>query len=225
MISAIRILFVPNSITDRNRDQVIKLYSKLSGANYDTVVFAESRAEQPNKKIPMPAIDEFVTPKGAVPVNDLLRNDFCDEDDDFFIDDVALGPDMAIYQHLPLLQDVMSDFSVVSVPICDADPAIVREFAYVMSEIMGGRNALLIVASELESSHKASWALLKEQIDSKSISNLFNLVNSGTVDMTGSEVFIGGMLVANAWDLDIEFASADNPGESLNTGIAFASGL
>ncbi len=225
MISAIRILFVPNSITDRNREQVIRLYSKLSGANYDTVVFAESRAEQPSKKIPMPAIDEFVTPKGAIPVNDLLRNDFCDEDDDFYIDDVALGSDMAIYQHLPLLQDVMSDFSVVSVPICDADPAIVREFAYVMSEIMGGRNALLIVASELESSHKTSWALLKEQIDAKNISNLFNLVNSGTVDMTGSEVFIGGMLIANAWDLDIEFASADHSGESLNTGFAFASGL
>lgn len=225
MKSAIRILFVPNSITDRNREQVIRLYSKLKGANYDTVVFAESRSEQPSKKIPMPAIDEFVTPKGAVPVNDVLRNDFCDEDDDFYIDDAALGPDMAIYQHLPLLQDLMSDFSVVSVPICDADPAIVREFAYVMSEIMGGRNALLVVASELESSHKASWALLKEQIDAKSISNLFNLVNSGAVDMTGSEVFIGGMLIANAWDLDIEFLPATQQGESLNTGIAFASGL
>jgi AmmeMemoRadiSam system protein B len=167
-------------------------------------------------------VSEFRTADGAVPVNDALRNDFCDEDDDFYIDDAAYGPDMAINAHLPHLQRVLSGFSVVSVPICDSDPAIVREFAYVMSEIMGGRNALLVIASELLVSEQAHWERIGEHIESKSISNVFNLVNSGAFRMHGSEAFVGGLLVAEAWGLDIDFRPGSKPGESLNCGLAYA---
>lgn len=225
MKSAISILFVPTHITAENRSQVESLFALLKGATYDTIVFAERRADEPVKKLPMPSVSEFVTSKGAVPVNDVLRNDFCDEDDDFYIDDAAFGPDMALYEHLPLIQDVLRDFSVVSVPICDSDPAIVREFSYVMSEIMGGRNALLVIASELLVSEQAHWERIGEHIESKSISNVFNLVNGGGFEMNGSDVFVGGLLAAEAWGLDIEFHSGTRPGESLNCGIAFASGF
>ncbi len=222
MNSAISILFVPPHITDVNRSQVESLYSLLKSAAYDTIVFAERREDQPVKKLPMPSVSEFRTADGAVPVNDALRNDFCDEDDDFYIDDAAYGPDMAIYAHLPHLQRVLSGFSVVSVPICDSDPAIVREFAYVMSEIMGGRNALLVIASELLVSEQAHWERIGEHIESKSISNVFNLVNSGAFRMHGSEAFVGGLLVAEAWGLDIDFRPGSKPGESLNCGLAYA---
>ena len=225
MKSAISILFVPTHITQANRGQVESLYSLLKGATYDTIVFAERRADEPVKKLPMPSVSEFQTLKGSVLVNDALRNDFCDEDDDFYIDDAAYGPDMAIYEHLPLIQDVLSGFSVVSVPICDSDPAIVREFAYVMSEIMGGRNALLVIASELLVSEQAHWERIGEHISSKSISNVFNMVNSGAFEMAGSEVFVGGLLVAEAWGLDIDFHSGGKPGESLNCGLAHATGF
>lgn len=224
MKSAISVLFVPTRVSDANLDQAKSLYGLLKGATYDTIVFAERRSDEPIKKLPMPSVAEFVTSRGAVPVNDALRNDFCDEDDDFYIDDAAYGPDMAIYGHLPLIQDVMTGFSVVSVPICDSDPAIVREFAYVMSEIMGGRNALLVIASELPVSERTHWERIEEHIESKSISNVFNMVNSGGFDMNGSEVFVGGLLVAEAWGLDIEFRPGILPGESLNCGMAFASG-
>lgn len=225
MKSAISILFVPTHITSENQSQVKSLYMLLKGATYDTIVFAERRDDEPVKKLPMPSVSEFMTSKGSVPVNDALRNDFCDEDDDFYIDDAAFAPDMAIYEHLPLIQDVLSDFSVVSVPICDSDPAIVREFSYVMSEIMGGRNALLVIASELLIAEQAHWARIGEYIESKSISNVFNLVNGGGFEMNGSEVFVGGLLVTEAWGLDIDFRPGTRPGESLNCGIAYATGF
>ncbi len=225
MKSAISILFVPCSVTEANRKQVVSLYAQLAGATYDTVVFAERRADEPVKKIPMPSVAEFATEKGAVTVNEALRNDFCDEDDDFYIDDAAWGPDMAIYQHLPLLQNVINGFSVVSVPICDSDPAIVREFAYVISEIMGGRNSLLVIASELNVSEKENWSRIGQHIESKSISNVFNALNSGDIDMIGAEVFIGGLLIAEAWGLDVDFLPGTQPGEALNCGIATSPGL
>lgn len=217
----IAILFVPDRITDANRSQTEALYDRLSGLDYDTVVFAERSPIDSDRKIPMPSVAAFAISGITVPANDALRNDFCDEDDDFYIDDVALRPDMSVFEHLPLLrQSLTGDFSMVSVPLCDSDPAIVREFAYVISEIMGGRNGLLLVACHMEASDTAGWMRLAPHLDTMNHSNLFNVVNSGSVDIRGSEVFVGGLLVADAWGLTARFEAANRPGESRITGSA-----
>lgn len=221
MKPSIAILFVPDRVTDANRSQTEALYDRLSGLEYDTVVFAERSPTDCDRKIPMPSVAEFTVGHVTVPANDALRNDFCDEDDDFYIDDVALRPDMSVFEHLPLLRNTLiGDFSVVSVPLCDSDPAIVREFAYVISEIMGGRNGLLVIACHMDATDSAGWNRLAPHLDTMNHSNLFNVVNSGTVDIRGSEVFIGGLLVADAWGLTARFEDAIRPGESRITGSA-----
>lgn len=221
MKPTIAILFVPDRITAANRSQTEGLYSHIKGVEYDTVVFAERSPIDSDRKIPMPSVAEFVASGIAVPANDGLRNDFCDEDDDFYIDDVALRPDMSLFEHLPLLRRAISgDFSLVSVPLCDSDPSIVREFAYVVSEIMGGRNGLLIIASHLDAADTDDWSRLAPHLDSMNHSNLFNVVNSGSVRIRGAEAFIGGLLVADAWDLKVRFREASVAGESRVTGTA-----
>ena len=37
---------------------------------------------------------------------------------------VPFGQDMEIYRHLPYLIETLNSFKIVSVPICDDDPAI-----------------------------------------------------------------------------------------------------
>jgi len=221
MKPSIAILFVPDRLTDASRFQTEALYARLSGLEYDTVVFAERSPIDSGRKIPMPSVGEFTVGEVSVPANDALRNDFCDEDDDFYVDDVALRPDMSVFEHLPLLRNALTgDFSMVSVPLCDSDPAIVREFAYVISEIMGGRNGLLVVACHLDAADTEGWARLAPHLDTMNHSNLFNIVNNGTVDIRGAEVFIGGLLVADAWGLTTRFEGASRPGESRISGSA-----
>lgn len=214
-----RVVFVPDKSTGTNK-QLIDLYSHLRGTDYDTVVFLETAIKPTDKKIPMPAVSVFRTSFGEVMVNDMMRNEFCDEDDDFFIDDHAFSLDMEIHRHLPYLQAVLDDFKVVSVQICDEDPSIVREVTYVLSEIMGGRNALLVVACSLPGDHY-SINDIKALVTKKDQSNLMNHLNSGDYSVNGSAAFQVGVYVANNWDLDIVFDDTTNPDESALTGYGY----
>lgn len=221
MKASIAILFVPDRITEANLAQVEALYARIRGTEYDTVVFAERSPIDSTRKIPMPSVAEFTAADVTLPANDALRNDFCDEDDDFYIDDVALRPDMAVFAHLPHLRKAIpGDVGLVSVPLCDSDPSIVREFAYVISEIMGGRNGLLVVACHLDAADVDGWARLAPHLDTMNHSNLFNVVNSGSVEIRGAEAFIGGLLVADAWGLQVRFDACGAAGESRITGTA-----
>lgn len=214
----VKILFVPDHASGSDK-QIQQVYKTIDGATFDTVVFVESRIMDITKKIPMPSIAEFDTESGSFMVNDALRNEFCDEDDDFFIDNSAHGKDMQIYRHLPLLKSAIGEFKVVSVPICDDDPAIVRELDYVLSEIMGGRNILLVVACSMPSDN-ANVQQLYELVNSGDISNLMNRVNSGDCGMSGSAAFMGGVLIAKSWELSVKFLSAKSDNDSAIAGFA-----
>ncbi len=211
--SPVKILFVPRTITDANRQATEALYASVARHPYDSVVVAESRIRPIDKKIPMPTAAAFATGFGSVPADDALRNDFCDEDDDFYIDDIAFGDDMALFAHLPYVQAACQGAAVVSVPVCDTDPAIVREFAYVLSEILGGRNALIVIPVDAGTDAEAN-ARVRDLAQAHDTSNLFNLTNSGAVELEGSEVLIGALLIAEAWGLDVALDGATLTGRA-----------
>lgn len=217
----IKILFVPDHTT-KDHTQLLEVYSKITDSSYDTVVFLETTIKVTDKKIPMVTWSEFKSEFGEVPVNDVLRNEFCDEDDDFFIDDHAAGPNMEIYKHLPYLQAALGDFKVVSVQICDEDPAIVREVAYVLSEIMGGRSALLIVSCGLPGD-LYSINDIKQLLEANDQSNIMNQLNSGNYPVSGSAAFQSGVFVGFNWDLKFEFLNVTSPEKSALAGFAFVS--
>lgn len=215
---SVQILFVPDKYHS-DETQLESVYSVIKGQHYDTVIFIESRLMDIPKKIPMPSLSEFVTEAGLVQVNDAIRNEFCDEDDDFFIDDSAYGKDMEIYRHLPYLIRSIGEFKVVSVPICDDDPAIVRELDYVLSELLSGRNVLIVVASSMPGGDSHIEELL-DMIHHGDISGMMNRVNSGDCNMTGSAAFMGGILIAKSWELSVRFLRSNSTSESGVAGFA-----
>lgn len=215
---SIRILFVPD-IQTINDAQIKQVYSRIEGQDYDTVVFIESRLMDIPKKIPMPSLSEFVTAAGIVPVNDLLRNEFCDEDDDFFIDDSAFGQDMEVFRHLPYLIETLNSFKIVSVPICDDDPAIVRELDYVLSELLNGRNILIVIAASMPGDNAVIEELI-EMITQRDVSGMMNRINSGECGMSGSAAFMGGILIAQSWELAVHFLHTTTSVDSAVAGFA-----
>lgn len=215
---AIRVLFVPHK-SDATEKQLKRIYGSVKGSQYDTVVFLETRLMDTSKKIPMPSFGEFDVDGVVYPVNDALRNEFCDEDDDFFIADVVLEDELEIRRHLPYLGEVLTDFKVVSVPVCDDDPAIVREIDYVLSELMNGRNMLLVVACGATESDAGSEELL-DLVFNSDISTVMNKVNSGECRVHGAPSFIAGIMIARSWELEITFESVQSSGESLIAGVA-----
>jgi AmmeMemoRadiSam system protein B len=218
----IRLLFSPIKVNDQNFDRVCDIYSRIDPENYETFIIIESYDEVLDKKLPMPSNTYFETPLGKVKVNDYMRNEFCDEDDDFFIHDEGFSKDMSLFDQLMMLQCISDDFSVLSVQIADMGRAIVKELAYVLQEVLASRRALIIFCCQLDSNRKAEFSKIKTMLEDDNESGLLNYLNSGESHMDGATTFIAGVLVANAWELDFNFLQ--NPEEdqqgSLLTGYA-----
>jgi AmmeMemoRadiSam system protein B len=201
----IRILFSPQSITDQNIEEVSSLYGRLGKNDFDTVIVIESRPSDSLKKIPMPSHKSFSTPYGEVLVNDKLRNEFCDEDDDFFIDDNAWNENLSLYHQLIMLQSSIDDFSVVSIQLTDESSFIVRELAGVLEEILATRNALIIFCCDLDSKRMDELNKIIHLIESGNQSGMMNYLNSDDSHIDGKGAFIAGLMVAGAWGLKLNF--------------------
>jgi AmmeMemoRadiSam system protein B len=218
----IRMLFVPERINGDNFDQVCDIYSRLDMSNYDTVVVVESYEEQLDKKLPMASNSFFETPLGKVPVDDYMRNEFCDEDDDFFIHDEAFDKDISLFQQLMFLQVLSDDFSALSVQIADKTPAIVKELAYVLEEVLASRNALIVFCCELDNERKQEFEKVLKMLEADNRSGLMNYLNSGESGVEGITAFMAGIIVAEKWGLNLNFLKCGDEDYSGSLLTAYA---
>jgi len=201
-----KILFSPVEINDENFEEVCEIYSSVMPGNYETVVVVEGVNHELEKKIPLPSLNTFKTPFGEVPVNDRLRNEFCDEEDDFFIDDEAHNENMGIYQQLPMLQFTIKDFNVVSIQISNYErPSIIRELAFVLDEVLLSKNVLIIVCCEMESDQIEALNKLKKYVKEGQTSNLLNIINISSTKIRGRSPFLIGLMIASSWELSLNF--------------------
>lgn len=205
----IRLLFAPTRINHDNFDRACDIYSRIDPSNYKTVVIIESFDKILDKKLPMPSNKFFETLLGKVPANDFLRNELCDEDDDFFIHDEGFSEDMSLFQQLMMLQCTCLDFSVVSIQIADQGPAIVKELASALEEVLASRNTLLVFCCELHNTRKKEFGKIQNMILKNNQSGLMNYLNSGESRIEGAPAFIAGVLVAHAWELKLNFLNGE----------------
>lgn len=218
----IRLLLAPEVINEDNFECACDIYSRIALANYETVVVIESYGQTLDKKLPMASNRYFETPLGSVPANDFMRNEFCDEDDDFYIHDEAFNKEISLFQQLMFLQTLRDDFSVVSVQIADDNPAIIKELAYVLEEVLASRSALLVFCCELDNEFKEEFQKVKELVYNKNQSGLLYYLNSGNSKIKGATAFTAGVIVAHKWELDLTFIESEQDlhGGSLLTAYA-----
>lgn len=219
----IRMLFSPRIISDENFDEVCEIYSKLDGKEFDTVVIVESHPGSAEKKLPMPSFKSVKTDFGEVKANDKLRNDFADEDDDFFINDDAFDEDVSLYNQLMMLQCVLDDFEILSMQITDEGSFIVKELAYALEEILASKNTLIVFCCDLSNDYVPDFRKVKALIENWNISTLMNYLNSGESSVKGLGSFVAGLIVAKEWGLNLHFESPDENArlnKNLLTGYA-----
>jgi AmmeMemoRadiSam system protein B len=219
----IRILFSPTSINEENIEGVFEIYSHLDKDDFDTVVIVESQPGSAVKKLPMPSFKSVKTSLGEVLANDKLRNDFCDEDDDFFINDEAFSDQSSLYDQLMMLQCSLDDFTVLSIQITDETSFIIKELAYALEEILASRNALIVFCCDLDQDNLDEFERVIKLYEKDNLSGLMNYINSGESNVKGMGAFVAGLIVAKKWGLKLEFKPADKeiPGKSnLLTGYA-----
>jgi AmmeMemoRadiSam system protein B len=205
----LRIVFSPTSLNHYSIDRFSDIYSRVSEGDFDTVVIVESQPGTHEKKLPMPSHKSFTTRFGDVEVNERLRNELCDEDDDFFIDDEVFSKDLSLFDQLLFLQNRLEDFTVLSIQITDESPEIVKELSYALGEILASRNALLVFCCDI---HHLAPDVLKTvtmQYNSQNRSGMINTLNSADVSMNGAGSFLAGLLIAEKWKTKLTFTQSD----------------
>lgn len=211
----IRLIFSPRFINEDNFDEVCRVYSKLGADDYDTVVIIESHPGIADKKLPMPSFKELETSLGVVHANDKLRNDFADEDDDFFVNDDAFDADVSIYNQLMMLQSTLNDFSILSIQITDESSFIVKELAAAVEEILASRNALIVCCCEMNQNGHEELIKVLNMINSDNLSGIMNYLNSGDSTVDGVGTFIAGLLIGKKWNLTFQFPLLDKSGKDM----------
>lgn len=215
----IKLLFVPTHIDPKNPEELTSIYKNVCSSNFETVVVVESYKGALDKKLSIPSNHTFTTPFGVVNVNDKLRNELCDEEDDFYINDGGMSDEMSLHTQLMMMQVCQDNFDVVSIQIGDYDPAIVKELAFALDELFRSRNALLVFCCDLPSSDTAELEKLKGLIDSNNESGLHHYLNSKDKKVEGARAFMTGILVSKYWDLNIRFAPV-NENSTFTGGFA-----
>src|SRR5699024_91195 len=201
----IRMLFAPCHIDADNIEEVCRLYSRLNLARYKTAVVVEVHTSVLNKKLPMASNTFFETPLGKVPADDHMRNEFCDEDDDFFIHDEGFSRQMGLFHQLMLLQTHQEKFQALSVQIADESPDIIKELVHVLQSVLETRDALLIFCCDLDKKKTAAFAEIKKMIAEKDRSHLLNFMNRGESNIKGAAAFVAGVMIAREWNLKLHF--------------------
>jgi AmmeMemoRadiSam system protein B len=198
----VRILFAQSHINEQNFSEACRLYSSLQGAGYDDVVIIEKYPGSYDKLIPLISNAAFETPIGEVPANDMLRNDFCDEDDDFYLDDSGYTEDMALFDQLMMLQCAIGEFRAVSIQLVDMRGSIIRELASGVGELIRDRNALVVICADASASDSEKLEKLQQTIDQKEISRMMNFLSTGDAGIDGAGPLCAGVLIANEWELE-----------------------
>lgn len=214
-----RILFSPQKITDQNFDSVCNVFSQIAPDDFKTVVVVESSPGDAEKKLAMPSFKMIKTHLGEVPADDRLRNDFADEDDDFFINDNAFDEDVSLYDQTVMLQCVLNDFTVSHIQVTDENSIIINELAAALEEILASRRALLICCCDLDDAEKTEIEEVVEMLETGNKSALMNYLNGGNSKIKGVGSFMTGLLVTKKWGLNIYFES-DPQSETIQSGMA-----
>lgn len=217
----VRLLFSPFNVNESNINEVFDLYSNLEKNDFDTVVVVEAHPGSSEKKLPMPPFKSVSTSLGEVFANDKLRNDFCDEDDDFFIDDAAFDEDVSLFNQLMLLQCSLDNFTVLSIQLTDEGSFTVKELAYALEEILAQRNALIVFCCELNTDRREEFENIIQLYNNDNMTGMMNYLNSGESSINGVSSFIAGLIVAKKWGLKLNFGEpASNENKNLLTGFA-----
>ncbi|WP_420456416.1 AmmeMemoRadiSam system protein B [Rubrivirga sp.] len=192
-------LVVPDSNRASGGEAAAVAYRLLRGAELDTVLVVSPSHNGAFGRLSICQTDAYHTPLGAVPINDHLRNELCDEDDDIFLDDTGHYHTEGADVQLPFLQTALaSDFDAVPIVMGEESPAFCRELGAAVGEVMYGKRAVLIGSCDLVDGEADGFERLRQAVEGFNESELMHLLGSETVRVEGMGALITTLIASRA---------------------------
>ncbi len=201
----IRMIFLPPRLAPNNVDEFTYIYRQFQDTDYDVAVIVEQDRFESFRKIPVLPGNSVSTEFGTLRMEERLRDDFCDEEDDFFIREKADFSQLGFFDHVSMLQLVQKDIEVIGLQLLDDSPPIVQELTYVLKEILPFKNAIAIFCCELPARHMETFQMLQQLIREGNDTRLLNLIYGGDSDISGAGIFLAGLMTARDREREIRF--------------------
>ena len=191
-------LVVPDSNRATGGAAAAAAYARLRGADLDTVLVISPSHTGAFGRLSICRAEAYHTPLGPVRVNDHLRNELCDEDDDIFLDDTGHYHTEGADVQLPFLQAVLGDDAFDAVPIVmgEESPAFCRELGAAVGEVMYAKRAVVVGSCDLLAGGPAELDRLRAAIEGFEESELMHLLASETVRVEGMGALITTLIAA-----------------------------
>ena len=188
-------LIVPDSNRLSGGPAAAEAYALLRGLDLDTAVVVSPSHSGEFGRLSVCKVDTYQTPLGDVDINDHLRNELCDEDDDIFLDDTGHYHTEGADVQLPFLQSVLSEgFDTVPIVMGEESPAYCRELGRAVGEVLYGKRAIMVGTADILDSRGLDK--LRTAIEAFDLSEMFHLMGSETVQVEGMGAIATVMLAA-----------------------------
>lgn len=137
--------------------------------------------------------ETYASPLGEVPIDDALRNELCDEDDDIFVDDSGHFLPQGVEVQLPYLQQMFEDFSLVPLIMGKESPEFCKELGHAIGEIIYNRPALVVGCADIVEATPSGLERFRKYLTELDVRSMTILLNSeDEIRVTGK----GAVLVA-----------------------------
>ncbi len=212
-------LIVPDSNRASGGAAAARAYSLLRGLEVDTAIVISPSHNGNFGRLSICQTDAYHTPLGEITVNDHLRNELCDEDDDIYVDDTGHYHTEGADVQLPfLLRALEGDFDIVPIVMGEESPAFCRELGAAVGEVMHGRRSVVVGSCDILEADADNLEKLQTAVEAFDESTLMYLLGSETVRVEGMGSLITTLIAAQrrgakrAEVLVLEGATEDAPG-------------
>ncbi len=218
IVGEIYALIVPDSNLLSGGHVAAEVYKLLQGRVYETVVLIAPSHTGTFERMNICSLDTYRTPLGELCVNDRMRHELCDEDDDIYLDDSGHFHTEGIDVQLPYLQTVLGAFDIVPVVMGEESPEFCRELGHAVGEVTYNRRALVVASADVLEASEAALAAFKEHFEAADVSRLMTLFNSERMRVEGKGPILVAMIAAlhrragKARVLALEPSHDDEPG-------------
>jgi MEMO1 family protein len=187
------IVIVPNTPSLAGGVISADVYKSLSAINFDSVISIAPSGIGEFKRITACSLDQYASPLGDVPVDDRVRNELCDEDDDIFLDDKGHFNHTGLDVQLPFLQSVLGQFSVVPLIMGSETVDFCKELGSAVGEIMFNRNTLVVVCVDILRATPRGMKLFNKALNDLDVPRMMTLLNQENEILVQGK---GGVLAA-----------------------------
>lgn len=170
-------VIVPGSDHFEGAPLAADVYRSLPSADIDTVLSVAANSGEAFKRITVCSLDAYQTPLGEVKVDDKIRNELCDEDDDIFLDDRGHFLHHGLDINLPFLQKALGSFNVVPLVMGAETPEFCQELGQAVGEVMANRRMLVVACVDILEATAEGMEQFQHLLTELDIPGMMSLLN------------------------------------------------